>query len=627
MTTINLVSPNNNGYEYNVRFREPILIPSNAKIYLNYASFSRDSEIYFNDTQTITISNMDIYPQKQPHNTANDNVPTTSSFDIPIVNPVTKKRGYSYKDLSDLITNKFGELRDNNNQFKIYDAVEYEDLQISIRDVNSIAMGFYTEGGTARTSGVIRKDFAIDASNSLNADITSAPNGEVYIKSNATEANLHYDSYALSTKHYHHFQGLCVSELDKVNNNVINFTTNIDMIDQLGAISIGLYCKEWVDVPSAFTGWAEKTKGTSATTAGGSKINPAIFIANTQQATTSAGFAGSSKNCKLASLLTLEITPSTFSTRNKSKLKIMMPIDTSTPPKFPREWTTIDTQIGGMREVASIGLTSIFGSDLQQPADLSFHTYINTENDDWKIPANRRIYFRVYKGDINSTPIYDSITDNHYYTHAFFTGMDATALTHARNQAVMNSQIPFNIIVASQAQNEGFLSINYPEFDKSQGTNHSPLSVLGSYNLTFTNELAQVLGRNGSTTLFPNKCEMDTRFFYFDDFISDWKNNNFDIYLNNLPIRNFKNKDDNTDGGYAKSILASVPAPFMNSDTSHVKGSNLSTGVYQPSIMNVLALKNQEISVNNFQVSIKHGNSDEPANSLIRSNICFTITE
>tara|TARA_R110001592_G_scaffold358285_1_gene662894 strand:+ start:877 stop:2754 length:1878 start_codon:yes stop_codon:yes gene_type:complete len=625
MTSINLVSPNANGYEYNVRFREPIKLPANAKVYLNHASFSRDSEIYFSDTQTITLDNMDIYPIVKPHNTANLNVPITSSFEIPVINPTTKKRGYSYKDLSDLITTKFGELRDANNQFRIYDAVEYEDLLVSSREVNSIAMGFYTEGGSSRTTGIVRKDFEIDGNNSRNADISGASNGEVYIKSNATEANMHYDSYAVSDKHYHHFQGLCTGQLDKVNNNVINCTTNVDMVDQLGAISIGLYCKEFVDTSSAFSGWAEKTKGTTATTAGGSKVNPAIFIANTQQGTASAGFAGNSKNCKLGSFMTIEITPSSFGSRNKSKMKVMMPINAS--GQFPRDWADINQTITGMREIHTESLTSVFGADLQQPADFSFQTYINTENDNWKVPADRRIYIRVYKGDINSTPIYDSITDGHYFKQTFFTGLDATGQTQARNQAVANSQIPFNIIVASQAQNEGFLTINYPEFDKSKGSNSHPISLLGSYNLTFSQELAQVLGKVASTTLFPNKCEMDTRFFYFDDFISDWKNNNFDIYINNLPIRNFKNKEDNTDGGYAKSILASVPAPFMNSDTSHIKGNNIITGVFQPSIMNVLSLKNQEVFVNNFQVSIKRGNTDEPADALIKSNICFTITE
>lgn len=625
MTTINLVSPSDNGYDYKVRFREPILLPANAKIYLNFASFSRNSEIYFETEQSVTLNQLDLLPVVKPSDTSIANTPLTTSFVIPVINPLTKRRGYTYTQLSDFITDNFGVLRNNNNQFLIYEPVDFDAIQSQDRQVDKIALGFYTEGGNTITAGVDREDFVIDSSNNRDSDISTATNGEVYVKSSATATNPHYDSYALSDKHYHFYQGICDEVMDNVNNNVINFATNINMEDQLGAISIGLYCKEFVETPTAFNGWAEKTIGTGSTTAGGSKINPALFFVNTQQATTSANFATNAKNCKLASFLTLEITPSSHGTRNKSKLKIYMPKNTA--GVRIDKWTDINQQIGTMSEIFTKSLASIFNNDLGQTAKFSFHTYIFTGNDDWKDPSKRKVYFRVYAGDINPTPIYDSILDNIFFPETFFTGMVVTGQTAPRNQSVANSQIPFNIIVASQATGEGFQKINYPVFDKTDGSNDHPLSILASYNIQFSNELSKILGDTNSGKLFPNKCEMNTNFFFFNNIINDWKNNNFDIYLNNLPIRNFKNKEDSNDGGYAKSILASVPAPFMNTQSERISDNNVITGVFQPSIMNVLQLNNQEISINNFDVSIKKGNTDEPASTLNKSNICFTITE
>ena len=44
MTTINLISPKTgDAFNYNVRFREPITLEENSKIFLNYAHLARRS--------------------------------------------------------------------------------------------------------------------------------------------------------------------------------------------------------------------------------------------------------------------------------------------------------------------------------------------------------------------------------------------------------------------------------------------------------------------------------------------------------------------------------------------------------------------------------------------------------
>ena len=58
---VNLISPaekinqTENGNSFTIRFKEDIVIPANSKVYLNYASLSRDSEVEFYEDQTIRV--------------------------------------------------------------------------------------------------------------------------------------------------------------------------------------------------------------------------------------------------------------------------------------------------------------------------------------------------------------------------------------------------------------------------------------------------------------------------------------------------------------------------------------------------------------------------------------------
>ena len=56
------ISPKNNGFNYNVRFNEPIIIPENAAVQMNFAQFERDNKIRFTEAQSITLVPDIIYP-------------------------------------------------------------------------------------------------------------------------------------------------------------------------------------------------------------------------------------------------------------------------------------------------------------------------------------------------------------------------------------------------------------------------------------------------------------------------------------------------------------------------------------------------------------------------------------
>ncbi len=69
MTSITLISPINKASNFNVRFRDPIQIKENSKVYLNYASFTRLNNAKFNGNPTINLKSSFIIPTHQLNDT------------------------------------------------------------------------------------------------------------------------------------------------------------------------------------------------------------------------------------------------------------------------------------------------------------------------------------------------------------------------------------------------------------------------------------------------------------------------------------------------------------------------------------------------------------------------------
>jgi hypothetical protein len=208
---------------------------------------------------------------------------------------------------------------------------------------------------------------------------------------------------------------------------------------------------------------------------------------------------------------------------------------------------------------------------------------------------------------------------------AFFTGQ-AIAGSTAQKTDIVNSRIPFNIIASAQAQNEGFEILTFTEFDKAQGTSAAPLSILMNYDLTFSSELARYVGSSTSDKLYPNTCEIRSEFIHIKNFRLDWLNDSYAILIKNLPITNFKNTGTESNGGFGKAILANVPTPFKDFVEQTLDNKKLITGVYQPSYPVILDLKNpSKFELNNFDVSIVNIRDETEVESLVKSNVSFTI--
>lgn len=632
MTSINLISPRDSADEFNVRFREPITIKKNSKIYLNWAQFTRFNEIIFDNNQTITLSDLEFIPRVQPADGVTPIALTTNIINIPAVNPVTGRRAYTVQQLETTIASKLTDLIDANPELNIYSVISRLDTN---RDQSSFLTGIFLDDNFVKLPITA---FVKDNVNERGADDGDDPNGLscVYFKNSATAASPHYDSYAMGTEHFFHFAAECMgNDAQVISGTFLKFKTNVDMNNQQGNISIGLYSKEFANEPTAFTGWVEKTTGGGATTTGGALNNPAIFTGNTQLNATSAT-APNLKKAVLGSFLTVEITGVVNAARNTSQLKILVPLRTTGNTTTPDTWTSIDQNFRKMRQVFSTPLANVYTNGLNQAFEGTLIFYIATTDLDFLSATDRKVYFKLFKNvedaTANVTPIYDSKQHNIYYPQSFFTGLgNLNVGTADQKKAKVNSAIPFTPIVASQVQNEGWETITYKSFSKgaSGATDQKPNTLLANYKLNFSEALGEFVGALTSGVLFPNVCEMDARFFYFEDIIESWKNDSFDIYLNGLPIKNYKNKENSSDGGYGKSLLASIPVPFLNGNSSEAMGARyaLLTGLYQPSIKNELSLSNQEKTINSIQVQIKETNTEHPAEQLYQAHVCFTITD
>ena len=98
------------------------------------------------------------------------------------------------------------------------------------------------------------------------------------------------------------------------------------------------------------------------------------------------------------------------------------------------------------------------------------------------------------------------------------------------------------------------------------------------------------------------------------------------VYVNNLPLGNYKNRlTDVVRGqkaGIKGNILKTIPLPFSNNTKKY--GIDLIC-YYEPSNKEITDMKNQEFKTNNFHIEIRHMETDKPATELKNSVINFTI--
>ncbi len=629
---INLLSPtkNDNGFNYNVRFRENIKFKKNAKVYLNYATFSRESEVTFTEDQTITISDLQLLPELVPQSPAfSNNDLSTKSITIPRINPLTGITGYTFDNLQQVIEERLQDLLSGQNQGKIYTAFgEHTAVDLAERDVG---IGFYID----KDELVTLKHFVADVTN--NRQGGPGPDGEDYVKtsSNGSKANptytYGYDNYGLSDTHFFHPFVECGD--DQSTQSLVFIEVNKSVADLTGAVTFGLYSEEYA--ANAGDNNADRTTGSTGVT--GASANPQVINANTNLSVGNVNYLKGA----LGAFLTIEITPLTLKTddgagntvdrgSNANSTIIRVAKSAVANTSLINSWTTINTNIKGMRQLRRYNNTGLANGVTSNHIKLCLKTYYS--NDDGNLhTTNRRLYFQLINqtngGSINNPGniMYDSKTHGVQFPMAFFNGA-AIAGSNAKKTDLINSRIPFNIIASAQSQNEGFTNIQYSEFDKSEGTSANPLSIIMNYKLNYSAELARYIGANNSPNLYPNTCEMKAEYIHIQNFKLDWLNDSYSILIKNLPIRNFKNTGTESNGGFGKAIIANIPTPFKDNVEQTLDNKKVLTGVYQPSYPVNLELNNpSEFELNNFDISIVNIRDETEVKDLIKSNVSFTI--
>ncbi len=651
MTSVNLVSPEDNGHLYSVRFKEPLIIEPNSKVNLNFAKFKRNGNIFFNNDQTITISIKGAMPSLKPVSPFVSNLTLDDLGDgagvltIPKINPDTGKAGYSVIELDTRIKTLFDslQLRDTDKPTQLF---HYQGLLVDEKKSDLIRIGY----------SQLPPQLSLEDITLSTADVKGggAANGNAYEKTSANPDDLYYDNYALSQEHYNFNYNSPYNT--GTNRNLIHWRCNRPIDTLLNAVSVGLYSKEIADstwTASATSNTSALTKGTSTTgnaSANGTAMtNPAVFLSGaTQLAHADVGNAAN-VNARLGAYITFEITgaagdkPKRFNIYMKTK-------DVAGEPFI----NDMIDEFKGMKQVFSESLSAIYPSGTDTTSahpEFAVETYWLRGNGRLteKSGGTDTMFFRVYNMIGYSTHteknlVWDSrslgrrigaIQRSFFTTHGGgMNGESTLGGTEAQKTSKINASLPFNLIVSAQKLGEGFEFIRMCGFNKTanNASVNNPHTFIARYQMTFSEELANYVGVGESPRIDPNNND-DNVVSVAREEAEIVRDTSYSIYLKNLPIKCYKNiqqsfiNGNKNSVGFVQPILYDVPTPFADSEIVNMGSGDIVIGTFQPSINKVLDLDNNKMVINNLDVEIRDTITNELSNELSGSVINFTISK
>ena len=353
----NLISnEKDNGHEFNVRLSNPITIPANSQIYMNFAELKRTSKIRLYETGKVTLNIGKVFPNVYPNDRATPNNPLvlnpaastdfTNSFEIP-------KGDYTFTAFRDLVNNNLDRLV-NETHAAFYQARTNEQFDADADD-NDIYLGLclgndygnagdptstkiqVSEEGLSVINVFQQSQSVIDATNSTGFRTVA------YAKERGTGIAKQYNNYALTKNHYYHYAFQNSTLLG--NNQVIAdptqnlvLTYSIKKIHEMeGAITIGLYSPEYADM----SGGASRIGGNF--TPRNIPITP-------------------SGTSKLACFCGIEITESTRAAGNGSVMRVNWATTTiDGVQKTVKNWPNINQTISNMKTDIVGNANDIFG--------------------------------------------------------------------------------------------------------------------------------------------------------------------------------------------------------------------------------------------------------------------------
>ena len=561
----NLISPSSNGNDYVINFKDPITINENSKVSLNWVELQRKGLIVLEEDATITYTASNNLPYLKPATGAINEI----GFTITI--PKGKYELTEFQDLMTSLTNeKLATLTRLTNRYR----------SASVENNNRGEANGIQEDGTI---GLVLETiellpFEIDTSHSHDAAITTSGGQSVaYTTANNTGT---YDNYSNSLSHFDFYRGNCPKDTELMNSYSI-FESIKRPSAQTGNIFFGLVGKEYTE------GF-----GTPPTRTTGN--NPPVL-----------------KDGVPSCFVGVELG------NNTGYITITMAANAA--GETIDSWTNQNQEISNMVTVQRLPVSTTINPN--SPYNILFGMEIDNTSDSpslrWKV-ANYQ--FGVY------TPLYDSQTTNKNLPFKLLVGDGINYNT----TLARNSQIPFGFQCSAQNQDNGFKNINYSSIRKlSNGnTDTLPYTIIRDYQIDLSDNLQDVLNIGGTgiiTELHPNSCQDDCELIESHLDIN-WKSQNFSIFVN-LPTNNYKNVKQQRDGGFKKSILANIPAPFTTGAINTQQGSDSGVVVstYQPYSPIISELKNNKITTNIIEIKIVDMLDEKPAEVISRSIVNFTI--
>lgn len=660
MTSINLVSPVDNGHTYSVRFREPLVIEANSKVYLNFAKFKRNSSIYFNTDQTIEVVLNEVLPTVLPAaaGTANT-VMGTNSITIPVINPLTNQSGYTASQLEQVINERLGgdpevaadygirAVAGVPKQMMLYNPV-YER-----QDYSKIAIGWYKD------YNILDLPSWLGLSGAHNFGMAENGLGDVCVKTSANAgadpADLYYDCFGMSKQTYDFSYQSALSP-NSENHNLIEFQANMSVGEQVGSIFMGLSSHEIADSLKAggddWTAYADGssdnsfthgTTGTQTSSSGRTLLVPILYKPNSSDALQSSASVADKAASVPQAFLGIEITGSSQPDGNKQMLNIWRASNYTTRHNAP---TRAAAEINRMIKVWSCPMASLLeGADANNVnARFALQTYWA---EGFQASTNDKLEFRLFNlinsnYVDNTNLIYDSKNSIRWLTYNFFRQKGLTTIntgTDAQKAQKANSQIPFNVLMSAQKVGEGFETLKMAGWEKTgtnsplgTATNNSPITLVQAYQFKISSELARFVGVNESDKYNPNLPENQVSSIVKED-ADQHTDESYSIFLKNLPISAYKNIQSKAmsagnnvqSAGYAQPIIHDVPTPYSDSKVINSGTGDIIVGTFQPSIQKKLDLDNNRQVLNSLDVEIRDIESNVIAEGLSGSVINFTI--
>lgn len=616
MKNFNLISPKGNGSEYTVRFQDPIVIGKNSQIEFKFAELERAGEVVFQEDQTITITvdASNVLPRLDP---TDGTSPNNLFVDDLNSEGVSIKAGvYSYNQLLNQLKTALNSSGGLTTRLNLYQGISVN-TDLSQDTQRDIGLGI-EYGGTYTNSKQTPAITPLFSNNIQTGDFLAS--GEI-VKTGGVASTLDGGAMLLN-KYVHRYIVDTSNPLPQnENQNYVLLKGVKTCANQTGDIHFGIYGAE-----------VSETLGTGTNRLfanGGTAINPLN--------SDGANGGSTSGNEYLPVYVGMKVAPygGLIQIYEGRKGTGGMGIGEAI-----YDWPNSTQNIASVRVVGNFRVNDLF-NETDNPYFI-FQTYQTSRDDPFGMIFYRII---VLSADTNNSGYSQKLLyDSRLFGRFLPTTLEVGDLTYgdAPNAiAKARSQVPFNPVICATDADNGF-EIRYPQCRISDVAIQAD-SIILDYSLTFSDELANALNiapvsgkLSNMRPFFTMPTDYYSRFLTFNavnngkflhvsNIANPWKRDSYAIFID-LPCNNYKNLSSKLNGGFRKSVLANVPAPFASGDIIPADNSNNNiVAVYEPYQSVKSDLLNNEISVNSFKITILDMKTELLAKQLSSSTVNFSI--